>query len=285
MESEESKGVRWCISIDGSDISWQGFSTVLDNLRKDDDYIIVSHIYDDKKDYLAYNFKPDNVKQDCEAKLIGLHETKWCLVWVHKEKNMTVKEHITGVAEEYRSNILVLGFHGRKGPKEDPTLLGSNVDKIALEPVCPVLIMKREEKRADKESGGYRFLVCMDDRGKSVEALQTTLKIMDIEKDELIVMHVKSASIDADKIESTATGICDEANAKYQFVLHQKEFNEGVGHAIADYINIDDTPYIDFVAISNRGVPMSAFGSKDKHLGKVPKEVVMKSLANILLVA
>jgi hypothetical protein len=286
MDSEESKGTRWCISVDGSDICWESFHTVFDNLKKENDYMIVSHVYDDKKDFLDYKFKPDNIKQDFEAQLIGTHSSKWVLVWQHKDNTMTTKEHMVAIAEEYKSDVLVLGFHGRKGLKDDPTLLGSNVDKIALDPVCPILVMKRKEERKDKENGAFRYLVCMDDREKSIEALTHTIKIMDTEKDELIAIHVKSATMNSEKIEESAAKVCEEGGVKnFSFELHQKEFIENVGDAISDYINIDDTPYIDFVAIPNRGVSHHLISPKDKHLGKVAKQVLLKSKANVLLIA
>ena len=48
---------------------------------------------------------------------------------------MTTQEQIVQLAEEYRTDVLVLGYHGRKGLKEDPTLLGSNADLMAQNPV------------------------------------------------------------------------------------------------------------------------------------------------------
>ena len=286
MDSEESKGTRWCLSVDGSDMCWEAFHTVFHNLKKDDDYTIVSHVYDDKKDYLDFKFKPDNIKQDYEAQLIGTHSSHWVQVWEHREAKFTTKQHMVAIAEEYRSDILVLGYHGRKGPKEDPTLLGSNVDAIASDPFCPIMVIKRKEERSEKENGAFRFLCCMDDREKARQALRSTIKIMDTEKDELIVLHVKTSTIDHEKIQKTSTDICEEHGVKnYKFELHEKEFSENAGEAISDYINIDDTPYIDFVAVSNRGIPYSMSSTSDKHLGKVAKKVLISSKANLLLVA
>ena len=286
MEDEESKGIRWCISVDGSDMCWESFHTVFSNLRKGDDYTIVSHVYDDKKDYLDYKFKPDNIKKDYEAQMIGVHSSHWVQVWQHREPKLTTKQHMVAIAEEYRSNILVLGYHGRKGPKEDPTLLGSNVDAIASDPVCPILVIKRKEERSAKENGAFRFLCCMDDREKAKEALRTIISIMDTEKDELIILHVKKSTIDHEKIQESSTAICEELGVKnHKFELHEKEFTENAGEAISDYINIDDTPYIDFVAVANRGVPNHMMSTKDKHLGKVAKQVLVTSKANVLLVA
>lgn len=44
----------------------------------------------------------------------------------------------------------------------DPEIMGSAVEYLARNPVCPVLIVKKLEARADKENGAYRWFVCLD---------------------------------------------------------------------------------------------------------------------------
>mmetsp|Transcript_8286 Transcript_8286/g.9389 ORF Transcript_8286/g.9389 Transcript_8286/m.9389 type:complete len:192 (-) Transcript_8286:41-616(-) len=188
------------------------------------------------------------------------------------------------IAEENQAGILVLGYHGRKGPKTDPTLLGSNVDLIAHEPFCPVLIIKRAEFRKDKVNNAYRFLVCMDEREKSVDALDTVIKIMDTEVDEVIVVTVAARGHNTEKISTKASKICEDSGVKnFKYEMIEREHAEQYQEALLDYINVDDTPYIDFVAIANRGVKHHTL-TEDKHLGKVAKQVLYKSQANVLLI-
>lgn len=230
-------------------------------------------------------FKPDNIKQDYEAHMIGTHSSKWELVFQRGDKHKTTKENIVSIAEEYRTDILVLGYHGRKGPKSDPTLLGSNVDEIAHNPVCPILVVKREENRKDKEDKAYRFVVCMDGRTKSYHALDTVLNIMDKDVDHLVILTVTRSHIDHEKIDSHTAEICEQAGVKNRtFELVQKDYGEQYAEAIVDYINIDDTQYVDFVAIANRGAEHTHVAGHDKYLGKRSKEVLFKSKANVLLV-
>mmetsp|Transcript_27218 Transcript_27218/g.24107 ORF Transcript_27218/g.24107 Transcript_27218/m.24107 type:complete len:291 (-) Transcript_27218:38-910(-) len=284
-EETKSTGTRWNICVDGSAINWSSFYTVFNNLRKSDDYTIVSHVHCDTKTYLDMKFKPDNIKQDYEAKMIGVHQSKWELVWRRKDSKRSTQEIITNLAEEYRTDVLVLGYHGRKGPKEDPTLLGSNVDLIAKEPICPLLVIKNEELRKDKEGNGYRFVVCMDGREKSYKSLDTTIKLMDKENDEVIILTVTRSMIDCDKIESNTNDILEEAEVKHhKFELLERDHDEKYFEALVDYINIDDTPYIDFVVLANRGVYHKAVIGKDKYLGKVAKQILLNSKANVLLV-
>eukprot|EP00344_Euplotes_crassus_P004962 CAMPEP_0196996028 /NCGR_PEP_ID=MMETSP1380-20130617/2017_1 /TAXON_ID=5936 /ORGANISM="Euplotes crassus, Strain CT5" /LENGTH=289 /DNA_ID=CAMNT_0042411875 /DNA_START=13 /DNA_END=882 /DNA_ORIENTATION=+ len=284
--SEESKStdIRWNICVDGSDICVSAFNTVFKNLRKSDDYTIITHVSNDSKTYLDMKYKPDIIKQDYESWMIGLHSSKWELVFHKKESGLTTQEQIVELSENYRSDILVLGYHGRKGAKEDPTLLGSNVDLMAQNPVCPLLVIKREENREDKENKGFRFVVCIDGRTKSYKALNTVTQVMDKEKDEVIVLTVSREVIDTEAVKERTSGFLDEAGVKnHHCELLEREFDERYFEALIDYINVDDTPYVDFVVLANRGIENKHY-SKDKYLGKVAKEVLFQSKANVLLV-
>ena len=54
--SESSTGVKWNVAVDGSDMSQQAFDVVFDSLRKEEDYITVSHVFSNAKDYLSHTF-------------------------------------------------------------------------------------------------------------------------------------------------------------------------------------------------------------------------------------
>jgi len=47
----------------------------------------------------------------------------------------------------------VVGYHGRKGPKEDPTVMGTAVQYMSVHAAAPVLILKDPIGR-DKKIGG-----------------------------------------------------------------------------------------------------------------------------------
>ena len=95
MEDTSEAGIRWNIAVDGSDMAEEAFNIVFHELHKEGDYIIVSHVYSKNKDYLPMKFKPENMKLDYEAKLIGTHSSKWTLQWEPIDKDLTTKEHIT----------------------------------------------------------------------------------------------------------------------------------------------------------------------------------------------
>ena len=187
------------------------------------------------------------------------------------------------IAEKDNANIMAMGFIGRKGPKEDPTLLGSAVEYMAHHPVCPALIIKRMEKREDKEDKGFKFLVCCDGSEKSYKALQETIQIMDKDNDSVSILVVALATINAKTIEEKTNKILEDAGvAKHIFEKIDRESDEYTHDAICDHINIDTEEYIDFVSIANQGEGYSHHTEK-KYLGKVAKGVLSKSKANVLM--
>ena len=78
-----------------------------------------------------------------------------------EEDAKTAKEHLNDMAEEISIDINVVGFHGRKGPKEDPTVMGTAVQFLAIDSACPTLIIKDPKTREDRPEG-YRFGACID---------------------------------------------------------------------------------------------------------------------------
>lgn len=277
-------GVKWNIAVDGSDMSEAAFETVFNSLFKSDDYLTVSHVFSSNKDYLSHTYKPQNIKNHFDSILSGTHSSKWQLEWDHLEKGLTTKEHIMKIADSTSSDFLVIGYHGRKGPKEDPTLLGSAVEYMAHNPVCPALVVKAKEDRKEKENGSFRWLVCSDGSEKSFRALRETTRIMDKDVDELIVLVVNLASINIEKVEEETNSILEEEEVKnHTFEKLDRDSDEYTYEAITDYINIDDTPYIDFVTVANQGCGYKLHTEK-KYFGKVAKGVLSHSKANVMIV-
>jgi len=98
------------------------------------------------------------------------------------------------IATKDGADICVVGYHGRKGPKADPTVMGSAVHYLSIESHVPVLIIKDPHSRADRPNG-YRFAVCIDGSRKSLKALELICNIMS-SKDKISVITCEQANID-----------------------------------------------------------------------------------------
>jgi len=82
------------------------------------------------------------------------------------------------IAEFEKASLIVVGNHGRKGPKADLTVCGTAIEYLSLNSKFPCLIIKERKCRADKPDGCLRWGVCFDGSDRSKVALETALKIM-----------------------------------------------------------------------------------------------------------
>ena len=56
----------------------------------------------------------------------------------------------------------VVGYHGRKGPKLDPTVMGTAVQYMGTNTAVPIFILKDPIQRKDKPDQAFRFTACCD---------------------------------------------------------------------------------------------------------------------------
>lgn len=79
----------------------------------------------------------------------------------------------------------MVGFTGRKGPKEDPTILGSSADFSLRGARMPCCIVKR--KVAPRES--HLFVVAVDGSERAHSGLQLTEQLA-MPGDRIVIVHV-----------------------------------------------------------------------------------------------
>jgi len=99
------------------------------------------------------------------------------------------------MAEEIGIHINVVGFHGRKGVKEDPTVMGTAVQFLAIESAAPTLIIKDPKTRDDRPDG-YRFGACIDGSDQSKESLEFIKRVRG-PGDKITVIICEQENIDA----------------------------------------------------------------------------------------
>ena len=81
------------------------------------------------------------------------------------------------MAVENQADVMVTGHHGRKGIKEDPTVMGTAVQYLSTHATKPVLIMKDPKKRSERIDG-YLFAVCVDGSNLSMKALDLAIRML-----------------------------------------------------------------------------------------------------------
>lgn len=66
------------------------------------------------------------------------------------------------MARSHDIDLTVVGFHGRKGEKEDPTVMGTAVQYMAQQAAGPILIVKDGLTRKNSPDGFYKFGILID---------------------------------------------------------------------------------------------------------------------------
>ena len=283
-----NKAQTFFVATDGSDASELAFQVCAkDMMREDIDHIVVGHISDKKKDYLPWNMKPQYVNDIYEAKVMpfGKHGR-----YAHREKeeSQTSKEAVWALAEFEKASIIVVGNHGRKGPKADLTVCGTAIEFLSLNSKFPCLIIKDRKARSQKPDGALRWGVCYDGSDKAKEALELTLKTMRT-NDKLAVVTVKDAKVDnEDVVKAHVKNMCEKYEiTKVEVTILDKEEGKSVYQVIKKYLkyqasDITKHGYIDFVTVGNTGVNFSSYNKK--YLGSVAEAVLRARLMNCLLV-
>ena len=78
----------------------------------------VGHVHDTRKDFLAWNHKPQHIREVYSCKLMMLGDKG---SYVTKEfeggGETDTKTELNTLATENKATVTVVGMHGRKGPK------------------------------------------------------------------------------------------------------------------------------------------------------------------------
>ena len=107
------------------------------------DKIVVSHCWSaTKNEYLPMDMKNDFIRDRADTECIALGDR-----WLFDSMEMvdggkTAKELLNEAAQRNKAHVCIVGYHGRKGPKKDPTVMGTAVQYMGVHATVPVFILK-----------------------------------------------------------------------------------------------------------------------------------------------
>ena len=198
------------------------------------------------------------------------------------EGKKSTKEIVSEVAAAEKADVLVVGFHGRKGPKEDPTIFGSAVHHLALNPVSPVLIVKDKHTRPkDKD---FTWLICTDGSDASFKAFNQAVKLLDKSRDSVVGLYVKQEGGDSAKVGQTFDEKMKEAGVNGTFIAIDRNPPEKPNWvSILTYLKDEKSPDVDFIAIANHGADFSSH-QEAKYIGSTASGVIGNAKLNVFFV-
>lgn len=99
--------------------------------------------------------------------------------WVDQEMGDTdtAKSLLNNIANDVKADVCVVGYHGRKGPKADPTVMGSAVQYMSVQAKTPVLIVKDFKTRDDRPDG-FTYGVLLDGSLKSNQSMDLLIRMV-----------------------------------------------------------------------------------------------------------
>mmetsp|Transcript_5537 Transcript_5537/g.9448 ORF Transcript_5537/g.9448 Transcript_5537/m.9448 type:complete len:188 (-) Transcript_5537:96-659(-) len=186
------------------------------------------------------------------------------------------------MAQKQNASIIVVGTHGRKGPKADPTVMGSAVQYLSVETCRPVFIVKDPHVAKDRPDG-FRYAACVDGSKKSLDALKM---ICDLKRpiDKITVITCEQANIDTAFVKGQVTHLLEERGEfeNSQLVTLKSEYGRKTSDIIRDHLMNSDV-YIDIVVIGNQGADFSTADHK-KYLGSVANQIIRNTKINSIFI-
>lgn len=209
--------------------------------------------------------------------------------WAAREKDeaKTSKEMLWEIAEFEKASLIVVGNHGRKGPKADLTVCGTAIEYLSLNSKFPCLIIKDRKCRADKPDGCLRYGVCYDGSDRSKVALEMALKIMRPEDKLTTITVVEDKIHSKDIIDYGIKQLTDKYGiTKVEMIHLDKEEGKSIYQIVKKYLKYEASDihkhgYIDFVVVGNVGLNFSSYNTK--RLGSVAEAVLRARLMNVLI--
>lgn len=131
----------------------------------------------------------------------------------------------------------MVGNHGRKGPKQDETILGSGIQYLSLNAKFPCMIIKDRKERSQKPDGCLRYGVCFDGSQKAKKALSICLSVMKLtDKLTSITVHEQGMLSD-DAIKNLVRDECAKFGVtKVENIILQREDDKSTYETIKQYL-------------------------------------------------
>ena len=130
---------------DGSDASIGALNTVHRGFLRDCDHIIVAHAWSKAKEESGQSmkFKRDYIHEQNAADFAWMGEHRFRYIENEIIEPETAKTVLKDIIVDSGATMSVVGWHGRKGPKMDATVMGSGVEYALSNLKAPVMIVKK----------------------------------------------------------------------------------------------------------------------------------------------
>jgi nucleotide-binding universal stress UspA family protein len=190
----------------------------------------------DKLDIMPPSFRPSQIEEKYSNELIAsIPSDRYSVTLKDREGRAVFPVLQDALKSEGHVDFVVMGHHGRKGPKSSPTSLGSNTDLALRGLHVPCLIVKRPIPR-----GPRSFVMCVDDSELSRRGLDILLRLVN-PRDSLLCVHFPTMDSDPAQCEAMQRSYEEELEIYgpigSSFRLVEKPMGKAITHAMVDFVN------------------------------------------------
>ena len=255
-----------CLSVDGSQTSKDAFEIILTEFLPyiHNSVLICPHIYNgDQDEKFNWRFQKANVLEYYKTRLTtSLADFQGYLIIQDRDENkMHEIEQSYKIAEMNECKYFFCGYEGLREQALKKARIDVGIEYLLGESKIPVIIMKDNKKRGNKNKG-YHWLLIMDKSNSDCyRVLDLFLPLIDKENDKIFGLTLMPHFVqnDAD-VKKHFYDKMSELNfkEKIQFDYAAKQYNTDPIKILIEFVNHNSEQFFDFVIFLNNPMKFKA---------------------------
>ena len=255
-----------CLSVDGSQTSKDAFEIILTEFLPfiHNSVLICPHIYNgDQDEKFNWRFQKANVLEYYKTRLTtSLADYQGYLIIQDRDENkMHEIEQSYKIAEMNECKYFFCGYEGLREQALKKARIDVGIEYLLGESKIPVIIMKDNKKRGNKNKG-YQWLLIMDkSNGDCYRVLDLFLPLIDRENDKIFGLTLMPHFVqNDDDVKKHFYNKMSELNfkEKVQFEYAAKQYNTDPIKILIEFVNHNAEQFFDFVLFLNNPMKFKA---------------------------
>ena len=249
----------FCLSVDGSQTSKDAFEIILTEFLPfiHNSVLICPHIYNgDQDEKFNWRFQKANVLEYYKTRLTtSLADYQGYLIIQDRDPNkMHEIEQSYKIAEMNECKYFFCGYEGLREQALKKARIDVGIEYLLGESKIPVIIMKDNKKRGNKNKG-YQWLLIMDKSNfDCYRVLDLFLPLIDRENDKIFGLTLMPHFVQND--EDVKKHFYDKMNElnfkeKIQFDYASKQYVNDPSKILVEFVNHNNEQFFDFVLFLN----------------------------------
>ena len=255
-----------CLSVDGSQTSKDAFEIIITEFLPfiHNSVLICPHIYNgDQDEKFNWRFQKANVLEYYKTRLTtSLADYQGYLIIQDRDENkMHEIEQSYKIAEMNDCKYFFCGYEGLREQALKKARIDVGIEYLLGESKIPVIIMKDNKKRGNKNKG-YQWLLIMDkSNGDCYRVLDLFLPLIDRENDKIFGLTLMPHFVQNDEdVKKHFYDKMKELNfkEKIQFDYAAKQYTTDPIKIVTEFVNLNAEQFFDFVLFLNNPMKFRA---------------------------